>query len=138
MVETRVPSRPSGGNRDYGGTVLGGIVGGVVGNQFGKGMGAGCDCSRRSPPTRLSVARYDNRGGDGRPADRDEYEEREIRRCRQVNNWESRVTGYRVTARICWPPLHHHHACLTIRAGKSVCACRWSRNIDLRQALART
>lgn len=97
VVETRVPApRPSAGNRDYGGTVLGGIVGGVVGNQFGKGHGREAATAAGAVAGALIGGQYDNRG-DSRGSDRDEYEEREVRRCRQVGNWESRVTGYRVT-----------------------------------------
>lgn len=95
VVETRVPGRQSAGSRDYGGTVLGGIVGGVIGNRFGKGHGREAATAAGAVAGALIGSHYDKDAE--ATVGPDEYVEREIRRCRQVDNWESRVTGYRVT-----------------------------------------
>lgn len=80
--------------REYGGAVLGGIVGGLLGHQLGKGNG-------RSLSTAVGAATGaivgDNIDNDGHQsvAGMPRYEQR----CRQIDNWSRRLTGYNVTYR---------------------------------------
>ncbi len=84
-----------GRDRNYGGAIIGGIVGGVLGNQVGKGTG-------RHVSTAIGAATGAIVGdnlGNGRYVQtgyqRPIYEER----CRTVDNWSQRLTGYDVTYR---------------------------------------
>ncbi|MEW9898799.1 glycine zipper 2TM domain-containing protein [Chitinivorax sp. PXF-14] len=80
------------GDRSYGGAVIGGLAGGVIGNQVGKGHGREAATAAGAVIGALVGDRVDN--GDNR-YQRDD-EPREVRRCRQVDDWSSRLTGYRV------------------------------------------
>ncbi|QNM95825.1 glycine zipper 2TM domain-containing protein [Chitinimonas koreensis] len=79
--------------RSYGGAVVGGLAGAVIGNQVGKGHGREAATALGAVVGAMTGDRIDNRDRGGY------YEEvpREIQRCRTVEDWESRVTGYRVT-----------------------------------------
>ncbi|MDN3576680.1 glycine zipper 2TM domain-containing protein [Chitinimonas viridis] len=85
-------TRRVGGERQYGGAVVGGIAGAVIGNQVGKGHGREAATALGAVVGALAGDRIDNRDNHER------YEEvpREIKRCRTVEDWESRITGYRV------------------------------------------
>lgn len=97
VVETRVPvQRQYGDGPEYGGTILGGIVGGVIGNRFGKGHGREAATAAGAVAGALIGKQYDSRGHTEVVQDED-VQQREVRRCRQVDNWENRITGYRVT-----------------------------------------
>lgn len=97
VVETRVPvQRQYSEGPEYGGTVLGGIVGGVIGNRFGKGHGREAATAAGAVAGALIGSQYDNRGRT--EVIRDEgVQEREVRRCRDIDQWVNRITGYRVT-----------------------------------------
>ncbi|QDQ27600.1 glycine zipper 2TM domain-containing protein [Chitinimonas arctica] len=85
-------TRRSGGEREYGGAVVGGIAGAIVGNQVGKGHGREAATALGAVVGALAGDHIDNRDN------RVQYEEvpREIQRCRTVEDWQTRVTGYRV------------------------------------------
>lgn len=80
-------------DRSYGGAVLGAIVGGVVGNQFGKGSGNKAATAAGAAIGAITGDNIDN--GDRRAYRRPVEEER----CRTVDNWSRRVTGYDVVYR---------------------------------------
>lgn len=80
-------------NRSYGGAVLGAVVGGVVGNQFGQGNGK---TAATAAGAAIGAMTGDNIDNDDRPSRRVAMEEE---RCRTVDNWSRRVTGYDVVYR---------------------------------------
>ena len=82
-----------GGERDYGGAVLGGIVGGLIGNQVGGGHG-------RQAATALGAVVGAFTGDN--LANRDHWQQpvpvaREVTTCRDVEDVQSRLVGYQVT-----------------------------------------
>lgn len=84
-----------GRDRHYGGAIIGGLVGGLLGNQIGQGSG-------RHVSTAIGAATGaivgDNLGGGNRAhagSTRPIFEER----CRSVENWSQRLSGYEVTYR---------------------------------------
>ena len=77
-------------------SILGGIVGGVIGNRFGKGHGREAATAAGAVAGALIGRQYDSRGHT-EVVQEESVQQREVRRCRQVDNWESRITGYRVT-----------------------------------------
>lgn len=94
ITETRrVPAQ--GGERNYGGAVVGGIAGALLGNQVGGGHGREAATAAGAVIGALSgdsIANKDN----NRP---ERYEEtpREVQRCRTVDSWQQHLTGYQVT-----------------------------------------
>jgi len=82
-------------NHNVGGAILGGILGGVLGNTIGKGDG-------RKAATAIGIATGaitgDKYGKDDRDY-RDESRPRFEQRCRSVDNWSRKLTGYNVTYR---------------------------------------
>ena len=81
------------GGREYGGAVLGGVAGALIGNQVGKGHG-------REAATALGavVGAFTGDSFSGRDRwQRDEPAEREVTSCRDVEDVQSRIVGYRVT-----------------------------------------
>lgn len=84
--------------RNYGGAILGAIVGGVVGHQFGKGGGKDAATAIGAATGAIVGDNIDNDGHRGPPAyarGRPHPEQR----CRSVDNWTQRLTGYNVTYR---------------------------------------
>lgn len=80
-------------DRSYGGAILGAIVGGVVGNQFGKGNG---NKAATAAGAAIGAMTGDNIDNDDRRVYRRPVEEE---RCRMVDNWSRRITGYDVVYR---------------------------------------
>ncbi len=80
--------------RSYGGAIVGGLVGGVLGNQVGKGTGKAV-ATAVGAATGAIVGDNVNNSGHAASASRPRYEER----CRTVDRWERRLTGYDVTYR---------------------------------------
>ncbi len=74
------------------GPLIGGIAGGILGAQVGRGTGR----VAASAAGAAIGAIVGDRVADRR---RDEYYEREVRRCRMVDHWETRVVGYQVVYR---------------------------------------
>ena len=73
------------------GPLIGGVAGGLLGSRFGQGNGRVASATVDAMVDTIADDRLSNRDG------RVEYSEREVRRCRMVDNWESRITGNRVT-----------------------------------------
>jgi uncharacterized protein YcfJ len=74
------------------GPLIGGITGGVLGAQVGKGSGRVAASAAGAAIGAIVGDRLSDRGSD-------EYYEREVRRCRSVDHWETRVVGYEVIYR---------------------------------------
>ncbi len=74
----------------YGGAVVGGITGAIVGNQIGKGHGREAATAVGAVAGAIVGDKIQNRDY------RDDREPRLARRCRDVPEVESRLTGYRV------------------------------------------
>ena len=87
-------------DRSYTGTVIGGIAGALVGSRFGKGNGntaataagaiAGAVIGDKVQANNANNDRYAHND------DGDDDRGREVQRCHTVDNWENRLTGYRV------------------------------------------
>ncbi|SMC16185.1 Uncharacterized conserved protein YcfJ, contains glycine zipper 2TM domain [Andreprevotia lacus DSM 23236] len=71
------------------GAVIGGVAGGVLGHQVGGGRG-------RDAAT-VAGAIAGTLLGNHLASDEPRYSERDVQRCRKVDAWEDRVTGYLVT-----------------------------------------
>lgn len=82
---------PRGGKRLVG-PLIGGVAGGLLGAQVGKGNGKVAAAAVGAGIGAIVGDRLSERSAGGV-----EYSEREVRRCRMVDNWESRIVGYRVT-----------------------------------------
>lgn len=97
--------------RQYGGAIVGGLAGGVLGNQIGGGSGKDAATVLGVMLGAITGDRLENRnqndsrgqvaqGYDGHdPYSNGQYEsaQREVQRCRTVNDTQTRLTGYRVT-----------------------------------------
>ncbi len=82
-------------DRSYAGAVIGGIAGGILGHQVGKGTGKAVATAAGAATGAIVGDNIDN-SGDSRTVRRSpQYEER----CRTVDNWSRRITGYDVTYR---------------------------------------
>lgn len=82
-------------DRSPAGLIIGGVTGGIVGNQVGRGRGRTAATAVGAVVGAIVGDRIDNGGPQARHV---EYEPREqqIRRCRTVDNWSNRLTGYAV------------------------------------------
>lgn len=85
-------------DRNYGGAILGAIVGGVVGHQFGKGGGKDAATAIGAATGAIVGDNIDNDGHRGVPAHARGRPQPE-QRCRTIDNWTQRLTGYNVTYR---------------------------------------
>ncbi len=83
-------------SRSYGGAIIGAIAGGILGNQIGKGTG-------KTVATAVGAATGaivgDNLDNDVHRAERITSRPRYEERCRVVDQWERRLTGYNVVYR---------------------------------------
>jgi uncharacterized protein YcfJ len=84
-----VPERRRGHN-SFVGPLLGGVTGGIIGAQVGRGNGRVAASAAGAAIGAIVGDRLQARDHG------DEYYEREVRRCRMVDHWESRISGYRV------------------------------------------
>ncbi len=83
-------------SRSYGGAIIGAIAGGILGNQVGKGTGRTVATAVGAATGAIVGDNIDNDGWRGeRVTSRPRYEER----CRVVDQWERRLTGYNVVYR---------------------------------------
>ncbi len=80
------------GERSFAGPIFGGIVGGLVGSQFGRGEGRVASAAVGAMAGAIAGEVLSDR-----PSVREEVHQREVQRCRDVDQWESRLSGYRVT-----------------------------------------
>jgi len=72
------------------GPLIGGVAGGLLGSRFGEGNGRVASAAVGALAGAIVGDRVQGRGGEV------EYSEREVRRCRTVDQWESRISGYHV------------------------------------------
>ena len=89
-------------DRQYGGAIVGGLAGGVLGHQVGGGTGKDAATALGVVLGALAGDRLANRDQRGQYAN-GQYEDgqyesvqREVKRCRTVNDTQTRITGYRV------------------------------------------
>jgi uncharacterized protein YcfJ len=80
-----------GNGRSLVGPLIGGVAGGLLGAQVGKGNGRVAAAATGAAVGAIVGDRLQDRG-----SGRYEYAEREVRRCRMVDDWQSRPAGYRV------------------------------------------
>jgi uncharacterized protein YcfJ len=110
-VRSRMPGEVS--DHNIGGAILGGILGGVLGHTIGKGDG-------RHAATAIGVAAGavagDKYGKDDRDY-RDESRPRIEQRCRSIDNWSRKLTGYNVTYRY---QGHEYNTFMPYDPGRSV------------------
>ena len=95
IIGAHAPQRRDDG-RSFGGAVIGGIAGGIVGNQVGRGDGRTAATAVGAVVGAIVGDRIDN---DGYRNARYEPRHREVQRCRDVDHWEDRLTGYQVEYR---------------------------------------
>jgi uncharacterized protein YcfJ len=93
-VQAPVAQAPQ--ERSAGGAIVGGIVGGLLGNQVGHGSGRAAATAAGVMAGAVVGDQVDNRGRNGEPVAQG-YQEQAVRRCRTVDAYESRTTGYEVT-----------------------------------------
>jgi len=85
-----VPQHYSRGGNSIVGPLIGGVAGGLIGSRVGQGNGRVAAAAAGAAVGALVGNQLSNR-------DRHEvYSEREVQRCRTVDDWQSRLTGYRV------------------------------------------
>lgn len=88
--------------RRYGGAIVGGLAGGVLGHQIGGGSGKDAATALGVVLGAITGDRLENRDVrsryDNRQYEDGQYEnvQREVKRCRTVNDTQTRITGYRV------------------------------------------
>jgi uncharacterized protein YcfJ len=80
------------GDHSLAGPIFGGIVGGLIGSQFGRGEGRVASAAVGAMAGAITGEALSDR-----PPAREEIRHREVQRCHQVDQWESRLSGYRVT-----------------------------------------
>ncbi|MGA1316229.1 MAG: glycine zipper 2TM domain-containing protein [Rubrivivax sp.] len=80
------------GDAGLAGPIVGGVAGGLVGSQFGRGEGRVAAAAVGAIAGALIGQHLSDR-----PAGATVVHEREVQRCRFVDDWSSRLTGYRVT-----------------------------------------
>ncbi|TCV82904.1 glycine zipper 2TM domain-containing protein [Sulfurirhabdus autotrophica] len=84
-------------NPSYVGPLLGGVTGALIGSQIGQGRGnTAATAVAAIAGTVIGGNMQNNRRHDNDEYDDDRYRGREVSRCRTVDNWENRLTGYRV------------------------------------------
>lgn len=90
IIEERVTTHP---NNNYGGAAIGGVVGALAGNQIGSGSGRAAATAAGAIAGAFIGDDVSNRNA--RPVQ--QYQERRVQNCRQVDNVERVFMGYRVT-----------------------------------------
>ena len=89
-------------DRRYGGAIVGGLAGGVLGHQIGGGSGKDAATALGVVLGAITGDRLENQGArsqyDNGQYQDGQYEDvqREVKRCRTVNDTQTRITGYRV------------------------------------------
>lgn len=77
--------------RSVGGSIVGGLAGGLLGNQVGNGNGRTAATAVGAITGAIVGDRMDNNNN------QPQYAEQAVRQCHNVDNWQSRTTGYAVT-----------------------------------------
>jgi uncharacterized protein YcfJ len=78
-------------HRSLVGPIIGGVAGGLLGAQVGKGSGQVAAAATGAAVGAIVGDRLGNRDGSR------VVHAQEVRRCRVVDEWETRISGYRVT-----------------------------------------
>lgn len=88
----------SSSDRSYTGTVVGGVAGALLGSRFGKGKGSTAATAVGAIAGAVIGDKVQANGVFASNADRYDYDGRgrEVQRCRTVDHFEKRLTGYRV------------------------------------------
>ncbi len=107
------PDSVRGPDRNIGGAILGGILGGVLGHSVGKGDGRRAATAIGAITGAVAGDKYDN----NRPDLRGEPIPRIEQRCRNVDNWSRKLSGYNVTYRY---QGHEYDTFLPYDPGRSV------------------
>lgn len=89
----RYPQREQ--ERSAGGAIVGGLAGGLLGSQVGGGNGRIAAAAVGAITGAIVGDRVDNNGNNSNA--QPVYENRPVRQCRNIDNWETRTTGYAVT-----------------------------------------
>lgn len=77
--------------RSMGGSIIGGVAGGIIGNQIGGGNGRTAATAAGAIAGAIVGDRMEN--SDNNPV----VEQRPVRQCYMVDNWQTRTNGYAVT-----------------------------------------
>jgi uncharacterized protein YcfJ len=85
-----VPERYERRGNSVVGSLIGGVAGGLIGSRVGQGNGRVAAAAAGAAVGALVGNHLGSRD------DYTRYGERQVQRCRTVDNWESRITGYRV------------------------------------------
>lgn len=88
-------SREAVRDRSLGGAIIGGLAGGILGHQVGKGSGRKAATVIGAATGAIVGDRIDNDGNRYAVS----TEPREVERCRSVDNWSRKVSGYDVVYR---------------------------------------
>ena len=83
-----------GGERGYGGAIIGGVAGGLLGNQVGKGHGREAATAAGAVIGAITGDRLQNNNA---PQQVVQAPPREVRQCRTVMDSQQQLAGYRVT-----------------------------------------
>ena len=91
----RQPQREQ--ERSAGGAIIGGLAGGLLGSQVGGGNGKIAAAAVGAITGAIIGDRADNGNNSYNNNQQGNYESRQVRQCRNIDNWETRTTGYAVT-----------------------------------------
>jgi uncharacterized protein YcfJ len=91
----RQPQRDQ--ERSAGGAIIGGLAGGLLGRQVGGGNGKIAAAAVGAITGAIIGDRVDNENNGNNNNSQGQYESRQVRQCRNIDNWETRTTGYAVT-----------------------------------------
>ena len=91
----RQPQREQ--ERSAGGAIIGGLAGSLLGSQVGGGNGKIAAAAVGAITGAIIGDRADNGNNSYNNNPQGDYESRQVRQCRNIDNWETRTTGYAVT-----------------------------------------
>ncbi len=105
QVERQVPvNNNNAANNNSGrsatGAILGGVAGALLGNQIGGGTGRTAATAAGAIAGAITGDRLDNNGNNAnaaQPSYTTTTTEQPVRRCKTVDQWETRTTGYNVS-----------------------------------------
>jgi uncharacterized protein YcfJ len=83
--------------RSAGGAIIGGLAGGLLGSQVGGGNGKIAAAAVGAITGAIIGDRVDNENNGNNNNFQGNNQSRQVRQCRNIDNWETRTTGYAVT-----------------------------------------
>ncbi len=95
-VQRQVQTNQAGATHNTGAAIVGGIAGALIGRQVGHGDGRSAATAAGAIIGAISGDRMEN-NSNAQAATETITTEQEVKRCRMVDHWESRNTGYNVT-----------------------------------------